>query len=72
MTDKKTSLQNSTDPKSAGPTPEYSQRPLERPGSDADMTPRADHGEESYVGLGRLKGKTALITGGGTVESGAR
>jgi NAD(P)-dependent dehydrogenase (short-subunit alcohol dehydrogenase family) len=28
------------------------------------MTPRADHGEESYVGLGRLKGRAALITGG--------
>jgi NAD(P)-dependent dehydrogenase (short-subunit alcohol dehydrogenase family) len=28
------------------------------------MNPRADHGEESYEGLGRLRGKTALITGG--------
>ena len=28
------------------------------------MTPPADHGEESYVGLGRLTGKIALITGG--------
>ena len=28
------------------------------------MTPRADHGEESYVGLGRLKDRAALVTGG--------
>jgi NAD(P)-dependent dehydrogenase (short-subunit alcohol dehydrogenase family) len=28
------------------------------------MTPQADHGEESYRGLGRLEGRTALITGG--------
>jgi NAD(P)-dependent dehydrogenase (short-subunit alcohol dehydrogenase family) len=52
------------DPKSAGPAPEYPQRPLDFPGSDADMTPKADHGEDTYVGLGRLKGRTALITGG--------
>ncbi len=28
------------------------------------MTPRPDHGEESYKGLGRMKGRKALITGG--------
>jgi hypothetical protein len=28
------------------------------------MKPRPDHGEDSYVGLGRLKGRKALITGG--------
>jgi NAD(P)-dependent dehydrogenase (short-subunit alcohol dehydrogenase family) len=28
------------------------------------MNPRADHGEQSYVGLGRLKDRVALITGG--------
>jgi NAD(P)-dependent dehydrogenase (short-subunit alcohol dehydrogenase family) len=28
------------------------------------MQPRPDHGEESYVGHGRLEGKAALITGG--------
>jgi NAD(P)-dependent dehydrogenase (short-subunit alcohol dehydrogenase family) len=34
------------------------------PGLDAKTTPRADHGEETYRGLGRLKGRKALITGG--------
>jgi len=28
------------------------------------MSPQADHGEESYVGLGRLTDRVALITGG--------
>ena len=28
------------------------------------MRPQADHGEQSYAGLGRLTGRTALITGG--------
>lgn len=34
------------------------------PGSTAAMDPTPDHGEESYVGHGRLEGKVALVTGG--------
>lgn len=34
------------------------------PGTEAALEPRADHGEHSYVGAGRLTGKVALITGG--------
>lgn len=34
------------------------------PGLDAKLEPTADHGEDSYVGTGRLKGRKALITGG--------
>lgn len=34
------------------------------PGLDAELEPRADHGEESYVGTGRLIGRKALVTGG--------
>lgn len=33
------------------------------PGTEAALDPLADHGEESYVGAGRLTGKVALITG---------
>jgi len=33
------------------------------PGLDAKLEPKADHGIESYQGLGRLKGRKALITG---------
>ena len=34
------------------------------PGTLGDMTPKPDHGEESYQGSGRLTGKKAVITGG--------
>lgn len=34
------------------------------PGLDAKLEPQADHGQDSYVGCGRLKGRKALITGG--------
>ena len=59
-------LQHETpsDPKEKGPKPEYPQKPIAPPGSDAEMTPRADHGETSYKGLGRLVDRAALITGG--------
>jgi NAD(P)-dependent dehydrogenase (short-subunit alcohol dehydrogenase family) len=33
------------------------------PGSTEAMTPRPDHGEDSYRGSGRLAGKVAVITG---------
>ena len=52
------------DPKDQGPTPEYPQQPIDTPGSIQELTPKADHGEESYRGLGRLKDRVALITGG--------
>lgn len=34
------------------------------PGTEAELRPRADHGETSYVGHGRLEDKVAIITGG--------
>ncbi|MDN3445906.1 SDR family oxidoreductase [Microbacterium sp. APC 3901] len=37
---------------------------MPEPGLDADLTPTADLGEESYRGTGRLTGRKALITGG--------
>jgi NAD(P)-dependent dehydrogenase (short-subunit alcohol dehydrogenase family) len=36
----------------------------EPPGVLGEMTPRPDHGEESYEGHGKLTGKAAVITGG--------
>ena len=42
--------------------PQKQQMP--EPGLDADLTPKADLGEESYRGSDRLKGRKALITGG--------
>jgi NAD(P)-dependent dehydrogenase (short-subunit alcohol dehydrogenase family) len=51
------------DPTHAEPTPPFPEQEQEPPGREADMHPPADHGEESYVGHGRLKDKVALITG---------
>jgi len=36
----------------------------EPPGNEAAMNPKADHGEISYKGSGRLKDKATIITGG--------
>jgi NAD(P)-dependent dehydrogenase (short-subunit alcohol dehydrogenase family) len=36
----------------------------EQPGLTGETTPEPDHGEESYVGSGKLADKVALITGG--------
>jgi NAD(P)-dependent dehydrogenase (short-subunit alcohol dehydrogenase family) len=36
----------------------------EAPGVEKELKPKADHGEESYRGSGKLEGLTALITGG--------
>ncbi len=52
------------------PTTQYptsdaiSKQSQSEPGLDEKLTPLADHGEETYKGLGRLKGRKALITGG--------
>ena len=35
----------------------------EHPGVEGDLTPKADHGEESYRGSGRLTGRATIITG---------
>src|ERR671911_1196596 len=51
------------DPTQAEPTPPFPEQEQEPPGREADMRPRADHGEDSYVGYGRLADKVALITG---------
>ncbi len=52
------------DPRDAYPKPPFPAQRQERPGLAARMQPRPDHGETSYVGSGRLKGRKALITGG--------
>lgn len=47
----------------AHPTPPFPEQEQDPPGRERDMRPLADHGEESYVGHGRLQGKVTLITG---------
>jgi NAD(P)-dependent dehydrogenase (short-subunit alcohol dehydrogenase family) len=46
------------------PKPPYPAQKQSMPGSTGKMDPRPDHGEESYLGSGRLKGMKAVITGG--------
>jgi NAD(P)-dependent dehydrogenase (short-subunit alcohol dehydrogenase family) len=52
------------DPRSKYPKPPFQEQTQPWPGLASKMNPRPDHGEKSYVGSGRLKGRKALITGG--------
>ena len=51
------------DPTKQYPGPGFPEQPQEAPGLSSKMTPKPDHGETSYRGFGRLKGRRALITG---------
>src|ERR1051325_3730432 len=46
------------------PKPPFKKQKQEWPGLACEMEPPPDHGETSYRGSGRLKGRKALITGG--------
>ncbi len=51
------------------PTKQYPQPPFHEtaqtpPGSDKAMRTKADYGEETYTGSGRLAGRAAIVTGG--------
>lgn len=52
------------DPKEKYPKPPYPEQEQSVPGTEKEMQPEADHGEESYKGNGKLEGKKAIITGG--------
>jgi NAD(P)-dependent dehydrogenase (short-subunit alcohol dehydrogenase family) len=52
------------DPTSAYPKPPFPKQQQPWPGLASKMSPRPDHGETSYKGSGRLKGRKALLTGG--------
>lgn len=45
-------------------TGEYPKQMQKAPGLQAEMEPKPDCGEKSYVGYGRLEGRKALVTGG--------
>ncbi len=51
-------------PTKQGPQPPFPEQEQSLPGSEAEMQPQPDYGEESYRGSGKLEGKVALITGG--------
>jgi NAD(P)-dependent dehydrogenase (short-subunit alcohol dehydrogenase family) len=52
------------DPVSKYPKPPFKGQIQPWPGLASKMKPRPDHGETSYRGSGRLRGRKALITGG--------
>ena len=52
------------DPNTKYPKPPFEKQKQDWPGLASKMTPRPDHGEQSYKGSGRLAGRKALITGG--------
>ena len=58
-----TTTQRPQDPKTQHPTPPFPEQQQEAPGTEAELEPRADHGEQSYRGSGRLTDRVALITG---------
>jgi NAD(P)-dependent dehydrogenase (short-subunit alcohol dehydrogenase family) len=53
-----------TDPVQKYPKPPFKKQSQPWPGLACEMDPPPDHGEKSYIGSGRLKGRKALITGG--------
>src|SRR3954469_9467665 len=56
--------QNIEDPTKKYPQPPFKSQSQPWPGLAAKMDPKPDHGEKTYKGSGRLKGRKALITGG--------
>lgn len=46
------------------PKPPFPEQEQSVPGTEARLTPTADHGETSYKGCGKLTGRKAVITGG--------
>jgi NAD(P)-dependent dehydrogenase (short-subunit alcohol dehydrogenase family) len=55
---------NAPNPVTEYPRPPFPKQQQAWPGLSSKMTPRPDHGETSYKGSGRLRGRKALITGG--------
>lgn len=55
---------NTQDPAKKYPQPPFPKQDQPTPGRESELSPKADHGEESYKGSGKLEGKKAIITGG--------
>src|SRR3954463_15253844 len=51
------------DPKELHPQPKFADQKQKFPGKESEMRPHADHGEESYVGSGKLQDMKSIITG---------
>ncbi|MBL1065202.1 SDR family oxidoreductase [Streptomyces sp. 7-21] len=51
-------------PQQPHPRPEFPSQSQPTPGGTGEMSPRPDHGEDSYTGCGRLRDRRTVITGG--------
>ncbi|HEX8286740.1 MAG TPA: SDR family oxidoreductase [Pyrinomonadaceae bacterium] len=51
-------------PQEKGPQPPFDEQKQQPPGLESEMDTAPDFGEQTYVGSGRLKGRSAIITGG--------
>jgi NAD(P)-dependent dehydrogenase (short-subunit alcohol dehydrogenase family) len=60
----KDTLTQPVDPRTKEHKPPFSAQEQDLPGTEQKMRPKPDHGEKTYKGSDRLKGKVALITGG--------
>ena len=59
-----TNTKEPVDPRERFPRPPFAQLKMTAPGTEAKMHPHPDHGEKTYTGSGKLRGRAALITGG--------
>jgi len=59
-----TTTERHQDPKTQHPEPPFPKQQQEPPGTADQLEPKADPGEETYRGSGRLSDRVALITGG--------
>lgn len=54
----------SENPQEKEAKPPFDEKEQQPPGLESEMDVAPDYGEDSYKGSGKLKGKTAIITGG--------
>jgi NAD(P)-dependent dehydrogenase (short-subunit alcohol dehydrogenase family) len=64
MPDKPVNQYDMQDPTSQYLRPKFPSQHQKEPGLTSKMQPKPDHGEQSYRGFGRLKGRKAVVTGG--------
>ena len=57
-------MSDAPDQQKPEPTPPFPRQEQPPPGSESEMDPAPDYGEDSYEGSGKLAGRVALITGG--------
>ncbi|MEO6720627.1 MAG: SDR family oxidoreductase [Ferruginibacter sp.] len=60
----KTDTKEMENPVEQYPKPPYREQQQRPPGVEKELHPKADHGETTYKGSGKLTGRKAIITGG--------